>query len=145
MDFSYVIFGPPNVIGGASLVGSPSVSPAKPTAPLAANGYGVGSHSLSPPGLKGPLPVSHPTPSPSASGLKLDLQKLLSDTSKHIPESEAFGQHGCFKNGWVKLPFSMKGRIEKDEKVKDYADRIKTDGKTWAVPKTVIGFMLDRL
>jgi hypothetical protein len=145
MDFSYVIFGPPNVIGGASLVGSPSVSPAKPTAPLASNGYGLGSHSLSPPGLKGPLPVSHPTPSPAASGLKLELQKLLADTSKHIPESEAFGPHGCFKNGWVKLPFSMKGRIEKDTKVNDYAEHIKTDGKMWAVPKTVVGFMLDRL
>ncbi|MGZ8265420.1 MAG: hypothetical protein ACXW2I_14720, partial [Burkholderiales bacterium] len=65
--------------------------------------------------------------------------------SKHIPEEEAFGPHGKFKNGWVKLTFPIKGRIEKDDKVNDYVKHIKTDGKSWAIPKTVVGFMLERL
>lgn len=142
-DFSYVIFGPPNVIGGVSTVHVPSHTTSAPLLP--ANGYGVGSHGLAPPGLKGPQPVTHPIASPAASGLKLDLQKLLADTSKHIPEAEAFGSHGRFTNGWVKVPFTLKGRIEKDAKVSDYADRIKSDSKSWAIPKDVIGFMLNRL
>jgi hypothetical protein len=144
-DFSYIIFGPPNLVSAGS-PSQPVINPQpSPTTLQPANGYGTASPSIPSPGMSSPQPVSPLPSAPTATGLKGELQSLLSDPARQIPEDTPFGPHGCYTNGWVYLPFSMISKIEKNDRVKGYKSDIKTHQSKHAIPRDSIGFMLARL